>query len=272
MALRVLLVDDEPFIREWLRDVLDHEPGIDVIDECTNGREALQAIRSEQPDLVFLDVEMPEMDGLAMLGALRPDETPYIIFTTAYDRYALQAFEAGAVDYLLKPFNDERLRHAVQRARTRLHDQEVEDLNQKLGDLLAHLSKTARPPAPKKTDPDENDEKSFGQRIPIKDEGRITFVNIGDVDWIEAADNYVILHVGTRSHMVHESMQNMAARLDDKQFLRIHRSRIVNLQRIKALHPLRYGEYQLVLHNGTCLTSSRGRSKKLLEILGVKGT
>ncbi len=269
MALRVLLVDDEPFIREGLREVLDREPGIQVIGECTNGRDALHTIRSEQPDLVFLDVEMPGMDGLAMLSALTPDETPYIVFTTAFDRYALQAFEAGAVDYLLKPFNDERLRNAVQRARTRLHDHEAEVLNQKLGDLLSHLDRTSRPEPPPADEDD--DDLSFGNRIPVKEEGRITFVTVEDVDWIEAADNYVILHIGPRTHMVHESMQNMAARLDSKQFLRIHRSRIVNLQRIKALHPLRYGEYQLVLHNGTRLTSSRSRSKALLEMLGVKG-
>ncbi len=252
MKIRTLLVDDEALARERLRALLAGEPDLEIIGECADGAEAVAALEREQPDLLFLDVQMPELDGFDVLATARPARPPVIIFTTAYSEHALRAFEVHALDYLLKPFDRERLQAALRRAREHLRLARAEALNEKLHALLAEV----RPPS-SKTD-----------RLVVKSGGRVMLVRTAEVDWIESADNYVILHVGAESHMLRETMASLEARLDPRQFLRISRSTIVNLDRVKELQPMFHGDYVVILRNGTRLNLSRSYRDKLQHLLG----
>jgi len=252
MKIRTLLVDDEALARERLRDMLAAEPDLEIIGECADGAEAVTALERDQPDLVFLDVQMPELDGFDVLAAARPARPPVVIFTTAYSEHALRAFEVHALDYLLKPFDRERLQVALRRAREHLRLARTEALNEKLHALLAEM----RPPA-RKVD-----------RLVVKSGNRVVLLRTADVDWIEAADNYVNLHVGTESHLLRETMAALEARLDPRQFLRISRSAIVNLDRVKELQPMFHGDYVVILRNGTRLNLSRSYRDKLQQLLG----
>jgi two-component system LytT family response regulator len=251
-TIKALVADDEPLARERILSLLQGESGIEVLGECRDGHEAIAAIRQLSPDLVFLDVQMPGADGFEVLSAVGPERMPMVIFVTAYDQHALKAFEVRALDYLLKPFDRERFHSAVQRARTSLEQQETGDLGRR---LLA-LVKDLRPATPK-TD-----------RIVVKSAGRLFFLRADEIDWIEAAGNYARLHVGTDSHLLRETMNSLEARLDPERFFRIHRSRIVNMERIQELQPWFNGEYVVILRNGTRLTLSRGYREKLQERLG----
>lgn len=252
MKIRTLLVDDEALARERLRALLAGEPDLEILGECADGAEAVAAIEREQPDLLFLDVQMPELDGFDVLATARPARPPVVIFTTAYSEHALRAFEVHALDYLLKPFDRERLQVALRRARESLRLARAEALNEKLHALLAEV----RPPT-QKTD-----------RLVVKSGGRVMLIRTADVDWIESADNYVNLHVGAESHMLRETMASLEARLDPRQFLRISRSTIVNLDRVKELHPMFHGDYVVILRNGTRLNLSRSYRDKLQQLLG----
>ena len=224
------------------------EPEVEIIGECANGLEAVAAIRKLAPDLVFLDVQMPEMDGFEVIEAVGVERMPRVIFVTAYDQYTLRAFEVHALDYLLKPFDRERFLKALNHARSSLERGEFNrQLVRLLDDRLA-----ARKPL---------------ERLVIKSGGRIYFLNVDEVDWIEAADNYVELHVGRESHLLRETVSGLAARLDPGQFMRIRHSTIVNLERVKELRPLFRGEYLIVLRDGTELNSSRRYRKNLDAIL-----
>jgi two-component system LytT family response regulator len=247
---RTLIVDDEELARERLRTLLTEEPEIDLIGECSNGREAVETIRRESPDLVFLDVRMPELDGFGVLMALEGEKLPLVVFVTAHDRFALKAFEVHAVDYLLKPFDRERFQKALQRALERVKRHETSLLNEQLSALLADVK-----PTPKHAD-----------RLAIKAEGRVSFLKTDDIDWIEAADNYVSIHVGSESCLLRETMTSLEARLSPHKFLRISRSAIVQMDRIKELQPLFHGEYAVILRNGTRLTLSRGYREKLPQL------
>lgn len=249
--LRVLIVDDEPIARRGIRKQLDASADVEVIGECSNGLEALCAIEEKAPDLVFLDVQMPEMDGFGLLEAIGAEKMPAVIFVTAYDRYALQAFEVNAVDYLLKPFDGERFQKALDRARMRLKEGSA-DVSHRLMSLLEGLHKTRK----------------HLERLVIRSSGRIFFLQVEEVDWIEAAENYVHLHVGRESHLLRETVNGLEGRLDPDKFVRIRRSAIVNINHIKELHPLFKGEYAIILKNGTELVSSRRYRKKLSSILG----
>lgn len=252
MRIRTLIVDDEPLARERLRKLLESEADLEIVGECGDGREAVEAIESQQPDLVFLDIQMPELDGFGVLEQVRTLRMPEVVFVTAFNQHALRAFEVHALDYLLKPFDRERFQVALGRARTRLAHARSGELNQKLTALLAEMR-----PEPKTAD-----------RLAIKSGGKVLFVKTADVDWIEAADNYVNLHVGTESHMLRETMSALEARLDPKQFLRISRSTIVNLERIKELQPMFHGDYTVILRNGARLSLSRNYREKLQDLLG----
>jgi two-component system LytT family response regulator len=243
-------VDDEPLARERLLKLLRGEDDVEVVGEAENGRDAVAMIRRERPDLVFLDVQMPELDGFGVLAELAPDERPAVVFVTAYDKFALKAFDVHAVDYLLKPFDKERFQTAVRRALEHLAREKPEAIHDKLAALLNQL----RPPQQM-------------DRIAVKAEGRVIFIKAGDIDWVEAADNYVSLHVGKDSHLLRETMSSIEGRLP-KQFLRISRSTIVNSERIKELQPLFHGEYAVILRDGTKLTLSRSHRDKLQQ-LGV---
>ena len=250
--LTTLIVDDEPLARERLMSLLSAESDVEVLAECRDGEEAVSAIHERHPDLVLLDVEMPRMNGFQVIDTIGPDRMPMVIFVTAYDQHAIRAFEVRALDYLLKPFDRERFTDALQRARTQIESQTNGDLGRRLIALMKDL----------KRDPPKTD------RLVVKSGGRLFFLRADEIDWIEAAGNYVRLHVGTDGHLLRETMNSIEARLNPELFFRIHRSHIVNIERIKELQPWFNGEYVVILRNGTRLTLSRGYREKLQEKLG----
>ena len=252
MKTRVLIVDDEPLARERLQKLIAAESDVELVGTCANGREAVEAILEHAPDLVFLDVQMPELDGFGVINELDPAKMPVIVFVTAHDQFALKAFEVHAVDFLLKPFDQERFQKALKRAKERIAQRRPGELDQRLAALLAEL----RP------------EGSAPERLAIKSSGRVVFVKTSDIDWIEAADNYVNLHVGNESHLHRETMTALGERLPAKKFLRISRSTIVNVERIKELQPLFHGEYAVILRNGKTLTLSRSYRDVVDQLIG----
>jgi len=244
--IRTLIVDDEPLARSNISLLLQPDPEIEIIGECGSGAEALVAIRSAKPDLVFLDVQMPECDGFDVLEMLGNTPSPVIVFVTAYDQYALQAFEAGALDYILKPFDNARFERALGRAKQRIvHDYDKDENNK------------------------EKDKGNPG-RIAIKSVGQVVFIRVSDIDWIEAADYYACLHVGSRTHLLRRSMSELEQELDPLVFSRIHRSTIVNLDRVKALKLGEDGEYEVLLDSGVRLRLSQRYRKQLHARLGLR--
>ena len=250
--LRTVIVDDEPLARERLASLLSAEQDIEIVRQCRDGEEAVDAIDQLSPDLVFLDVQMPALNGFEVIEAVGPEKMPLVIFVTAYDQHALRAFQVRALDYLLKPFDQERFQEALQRARAHIQRDETGDLGRRLLALVKDLRRDQP-----KTD-----------RLVVKSGGRLFFLRTDEIDWIEAAGNYVRLHVGTASHLLRETMNSIEARLDPEKFFRIHRSRIVNMERIQEMQPWLNGEYAVVLRNGTRVTLSRGYREKLQERLG----
>ncbi len=250
--IRVLLVDDEPLAREMLREMLQGDPQVEIVGESCNGREALEAIRTEAPDLIFLDVQMPEVGGFDVLASLEKDKLPYVIFVTAYDQYAVRAFEVQALDYLLKPFDQERFDISWQRAKTQLTRDRNGGTDQRILTLLEELKAGNR----------------YLERLVIKAGGRIYFLDTAEIDWIEAEGNYVSVHSAKKSHLLRETISSLESQLDPKKFVRIHRSSIVRLDFIQELQPWFHGEYRVILNDGTQLTLSRNHRDKLQEALG----
>lgn len=239
--MRVVIADDEPLARKTIRVLARRDPEVTVVAECRNGAEAIDAVREHKPDLLFLDIQMPRMDGFDVLEVLG-EEAPAIVFVTAYDQYAIRAFEVHAIDYLLKPFTDERFEKALARAKelVRRHDTEREK--------QAKLTAAHR---------------AFTKRFMVRSAGRVVFLKAEEIDWIEAADYYARLHVGTNGYLIRESMNDLEATLDPNTFVRIHRSAIVNLDRVREMRPLFKGELVVVLQDGTQLKMSRGRREEL---------
>lgn len=254
--IRAMIVDDEPPARRNLRALLKRDPEIELVRECGNGREAVAAIRALAPDLVFLDVQMPELDGFAVLDRLAGQPLPVIIFVTAYDQYALKAFEVSALDYLLKPFSDERFGKALEQAKRLLAQQDSIELGRKLLRLMG--ARDLDPNAPR-----------YLTRLMVKTTGRVIFVRTDEIDWIEAYDNYVRLHTGGKAHLLRQTMNELEASLNPEQFARIHRSTIVNLDRVRELHPHFNGESVVILHDGTELKLSRSRKDGFEQLLGT---
>ncbi len=255
MKIRVLIVDDEPLARERTLGLLQSQTEFECIGECADGKSAVETVRRDKPDLVLLDVQMPELVGFGVLAQLEGERLPAVIFVTAYDRFALKAFEVHAVDYLLKPFDKARFVTALNRAAAHLKRQEAGDLSQRLSALLADVAPaTARP--------------KHLERIAVKSSGRVTFVKVGDIDWIESSDNYVNLHTGTENHLHRETLSALESQLPTEKFMRISRSTIVNLDRIKELQPMFHGEYAVILRNGAKLTLSRSYRDRLDQLLG----
>jgi two-component system LytT family response regulator len=254
MKIRALVVDDEPLARERMLALLKGHPEFECIGQCGDGASAVEVIREQLPDLVLLDVQMPELDGFGVLAALAGTRLPAIIFVTAHDRFALKAFEVHAVDYLLKPFDKERLQVALERASDQLKRDQAGELSQRLTALLADVRPAAKP-------------KGI-ERIAVKSTGKVTFVKVDDIDWIESSDNYVNLHAGAENHLHRETMSSLEDQLPADKFMRISRSTIVNLDRIKELQPLFHGEYSVILRNGTKLTLSRSYRDRLDHLLG----
>lgn len=250
--IKVVIVDDEPPARNKIRELLKTDPDVSVIDECSNGREAVQSIASKSPDLVFLDIQMPELDGFGVIEAIGPEQLPAVIFVTAYDHYAVQAFEVHAVDYILKPFDRQRFQTALDRAKAHLQTDNRKELNQQLNSILRELKGPVKQ----------------SERFVVKSGGRVFFLKNEEIDWIEAAGNYVRVHVGKETHLLRETMNAIAKKLDSALFIRIHRSTFVNVEKIKELQPWFHGEYVVILRDGTQLTMSRSYRSNLPELLG----
>ncbi len=242
MNMKVLIVDDEPLARERIRTLLAGEKEVEILGECANGKEAIAAINERQPDLVFLDVQMPGLNGFEVLRAIEPGRIPVVIFVTAYDQHALAAFEVHALDYLLKPFKLTRFKAALQRAREHLETKRAGTLSERLQQLLGE-----RPV-----------ETPYLTRVAVKSDDRIVFLKADQIDWLEAAGNYIVVHTGKQTHILRETLSALEAKLDPERFLRISRSALVNVEQIKELQPLFKGEYAVVLQNGQQLTMTRG--------------
>lgn len=256
--LRAIVVDDEPAARRGVRLLLEQEPDVLVVAEAGDGDDAVEVIRREKPDLVFLDVQMPGCDGFEVLRRLAPEPAPAVVFITAYDEHALRAFEVNAVDYLLKPYEDDRFHAAVARARDEILRQRADLVNARLMQLLNFLQSSASAPAVA----DRGDD-----RILVKSSGEIFFLKADEIDWIEAEGDYMKFHVAGRTHLMRETMARLEARLNPKRFVRIHRSTIVNIDRLRKLSPSFAGEYVVVLHDGTKLRLSRGYHERIATLL-----
>ena len=237
--LRVLIVDDEPLVRDGIRNGLKALPDVDVLGECSSGRQAIEAISSKEPNLVLLDVEMQDCSGLDVVRHIGPEQMPLVIFITAYDQYAVKAFELNAVDYLLKPFDEERLTNSIQRARERIAAHDQLSLARHFRALL------------------ELKQPQWPERVIVHNADRFDMVPVESIDWIESADNYAQLHCGNKEYLLNETLTSLENRLDPTRFLRIHRRRIVNLSRLNTIHSLVGGIYALELRNGTRLTTGR---------------
>jgi len=274
--LRVLVVDDEAFARQRVRRLLADESGVEVLDECASGREAVDAVRRDRPDVLFLDVQMPEMDGFAVLRELAAADggsVPLVVFVTAYDEHALRAFDVRALDYLLKPVDPERLHVAVARARAQHAQATAAERHARLVSLLAELG-----PAPGSLPTGASPAAAAAPNVPaspagapawllVKDEGRMYLVRAADIDWVEAFGNYAKLHVGPRTHLMRETMAGLEAALEPAGFARLHRSTIVNLDRVREMQPWFSGDYVAILTDGTRLKVSRVYRERLEQRL-----
>jgi two-component system LytT family response regulator len=249
MKIRALIVDDEPLAREWVRNGLQEETDLEIVAECGDGFEAVKAVTELKPNLMVLDVQMPGLDGFGVLASLEPQDLPAVIFVTAFDRYALKAFEAHAVDYLMKPFSSERLHDAVERARAEIDRTSSRDLKAALHALLEDIQR----------------ERAYPEWLLIKKDDRSVFLRVADIDWIESSRNNVRLHVGKEIYVFHETTSGIEAKLDPKKFFRIHRSTIVNIEKIKEMHPWFNGDYSVTLKDGTKLTLSSTYRERLKE-------
>lgn len=248
--IRVVVADDEPLARERIRTLLAAHPDVELVAECGDGEDAIQAVAARRPDLLFLDVQMPELDGFGVLAAFPPDERPHVVFVTAYDEHAVRAFEVNAIDYLLKPVEPRRFEAALARVRTRLAGPSA-DRDTVLEAVLNELRRG----------------RGYASRLVVRDGSRVSFVRVEDIDWIDAAGNYVKLHVAGNVHLLREPLKTLETRLDPDRFLRVHRSAIVNLERIASVEPYFHGEYTLTLRDGTRITSSRTHSARLRSFL-----
>jgi two-component system, LytTR family, response regulator len=249
MTLRTLIIDDEPIARRRVRRLLRDESDIEVVGECGDGEAAIDDIASVRPDLIFLDVQMPGLDGFGVVERLATARPPAIVFVTAFDRYAMRAFDVHAIDYLLKPFTRDRFRLALQRARERIR---VSDGHAGLRALIEQLQ--ARP--------------RYLSRLSVRVRGRIVLIDVNTVDWLQAADNYVTVHVGSREYLLRETLTALEAKLDPDRFVRIHRSTIVRLDRVLELQPATHGDFDVRLRDGTVLTLSRKWREQVERALG----
>ena len=254
--IRTLIVDDMPPARRRIRRHLERAPGFEIVGECGDGASAIACVRELKPDLMFLDVQMPEIDGFGVIAALTPEERPAILFVTAHDEHALRAFEVHALDYLLKPFDAERIDTALGRAREQIRwrreNSREHSLDHRLDALLAQLKPEAR----------------WLRRVAVKTRGRTRVVAVDDIDWIGAEGNYLSLHVGPETHLIRETMGEFEQQLDPQSFVRIHRSTIVNLDRVSELSPLFNADHAVRLKDGTELTLSRSYHDRVKALLG----
>lgn len=250
--IRALVIDDEPLAREIIREMLQDDPEVEIVGESVNGRDAVAAVAAHTPDLLFLDVQMPRLSGFEVLESLPSERMPLVIFVTSYDQYAVRAFEVHAIDYLLKPFDRQRFEIALERAKARIRRKRSGDIDERILALLEELKAGQK----------------YLERLVIKTGGRVIFLDTEEIDWIEAEGNYVTVHTGEKSHLLRETISNLERQLDPKKFVRIHRSAIVNINRIQELQPWFHGEFRVILQGGTQLTLSRSYRENLQSILG----
>jgi len=250
-SIRTLIADDETLARRKLRTLLSAESCANVVGECQDGRQTLDAVLTCKPDLLLLDIQMPDLDGFQVLEQIPPDQLPIVIFTTAYDQYAIRAFEAHALDYLLKPFDQRRLHCALERAKSELLKSHEQALQTRILDILGKN----RP------------EPVQFNRLVIRTGGRVVFLDLDEVDWIEAAANYVKLHAGKQSFLLREGIGHIWAKMDPERFVRVHRSYIINVKRIRELQPCESGEFMAVLKDGKELPCSRGCRPQLMGLI-----
>jgi two-component system LytT family response regulator len=255
VPLRVVVVDDEPLARTGTAELARRDPGLEVVAECGDGRGAVEAIERLRPDIVLLDIQMPELDGFEVLRALEPAHLPVIVFVTAYDQFAVRAFDVHALDYLVKPFDDVRFEEAMARAKHAVGTQRAGELGDRITAMLDR-----RAEAPGAT--------GWLTRMVVRTGGRVLLVRVDEIDWIESADYCVKLHVQGKTHVIRESLQALEARLDPARFFRLHRGTIVNLDRIRELQPFFKGEHAVLLQDGTTLKLSRSRRGELEARLG----
>ena len=255
--IRTVIVDDEPLGRSRIAALLESEDDIEIVAQCGDGAEALRIIGDASPHLLFLDIQIPEMTGFELLRSLDHDHPPIVIFVTAHDEFALQAFDVHALDYLLKPFDDDRFHQALDRARAQLRDNAAGRMRRRLQEFLFDASGDP-PPSPAGAS-----ERRRLTRIVVKDGDRILFLKVDDIDWIEAADYYAKIHVGGSSYMIRETLANLEGQLDPERFVRIHRSSIVNLDRVQEMQPWFHGAFVVILVDGTELRLSRSRREHL---------
>ena len=237
--LRLLIVDDERLVREAIRYGLAGLPDAEIIAECESGHDAIEVIRSQVPDLVLLDIQMQDMTGLEVIREIGPERMPPVVFITAYDEHAVEAFELNAVDYILKPFDQTRLMESIQRARERISARNDTALADRLRVLL------------------DAKQQGWPERLAVRSGERFDMVPVDSIDWIESANNYAQLHCGPKQHLINETLTNLERRLDPAKFVRVHRGRIVNLSRITVVHPLLGGSYELELRGGARVTTGR---------------
>lgn len=260
--IKTLIVDDEPLARRNLRLLLERDPQIEILGECRNGKEAVKAIETSRPDLIFLDIQMPEMDGFDVLEHVGAEFIQAIIFVTAFDQYALKAFSVHALDYLLKPYDDERFTQALQRAKSQIETREITKVSKRLLALLEERESQKEL---------STGQKPYLTRLMVKLASRVVLLKVDEIDWIEADGNYAKLHVDKKAHLLREKMHDLESQLDPQKFVRIHRSIIVNLERIKELHPHFNGDYIVVLEDGRQLKLSRSRRENLEARLKAQG-
>lgn len=253
MTLRALVVDDEPLARRSIRRLLERRSDVDIVGECADGASAVMTIREQKPDVVFLDVQMPEMTGFDVIREIGPDAMPVTIFVTAYDQYALRAFDENATDYLLKPFRKVRFDRALQRAKERIAGTpNVSDLRA----LVARMDRDLAPP-------------EYVDRLTVAENGRIFLIDVDEIDWIAASGNYALLHTLRRTYEIRQTLTELEAKLNPREFLRIHRSTIVNIRRIKEIQPWFRGHHVVILKNGQELRMSRYQ-REVAEKLGMR--
>jgi two-component system, LytTR family, response regulator len=252
VKVRILIVDDEPPARAIVRQMLQGHSEVEIVGECENGHEAIASIEKFAPDLVFLDIQMPEVDGFAVLEACQPERLPHIIFVTAYDQFAVHAFEIHALDYILKPFDKERFEQALSRAKRQIKGEKNSESSERILELLSE--NRTRP--------------QYIERLIIKVEGRVFFLKTDEIEWIEAQGNYVSLHAGKKNYMFREAISNLETQLDPRKFQRIQRSAIVNIEHIRELQPWFRGDYRVILRDGTQLKLSHRYRDNLDKYLG----
>jgi len=251
-SVRVVIADDEPLACRRISRMLRAHLDVEIMEVCRDGHEALEAIQKHNPDLLFLDIQMPNMDGFRLLKSLKQEELPHVIFVTAYDQYAVDAFEVHAVDYLLKPFNRSRLDAALEHARDQISRNKTRNLDPGLIGILDEMNMQPR----------------YRENLMLRVQGRVLFIKMKDIDWVEAEGKYVHIHTGQQSHLVRQQMNALEAELNPNRFARIHKSTIVNVERIHHLEELFHGDYRVVMVDGTQLTVSRRYRQNLHRILG----